>query len=204
MTPGLSDHSPLVIRSDLETNQGGMPFKIFNHMADHKEFELTTASDIAGEIRKIYTSLVGSTDPTLKGVDLAIVRKGPTITDDAAISLIQLVTTQEIDAALSGIDVSKAPGLDVVTLVPKIKNSSRITEVRPIACCYVVYKIIAKILTARMQPIVGNIINGSKAGFIPGRSIADNILLASELIKGYNRKYISPRCMIKILFKESV
>lgn len=41
-------------------------------------------------------------------------------------------------------------------------------------------------------------INASQAGFIPGRSIADNILLASELIKGYSSKHISPRCMLKI------
>lgn len=45
---------------------------------------------------------------------------------------------------------------------------------------------------------MGTVVNESQAGFIPGRSIPDNILLASELIKGYSRKHISPRCTIKI------
>lgn len=33
---------------------------------------------------------------------------------------------------------------------------------------------------------------------MPGRLINDNILLASELIKGYNRKHMTPRAIIKI------
>ena len=41
-------------------------------------------------------------------------------------------------------------------------------------------------------------VNDAQAGFIPGKHIADNILLATELIKGYTNKGISPRCMIKV------
>lgn len=33
---------------------------------------------------------------------------------------------------------------------------------------------------------------------VAGRQILENILIAFELIKGYDRKYVSPRCMIKI------
>lgn len=71
-------------------------------------------------------------------------------------------------------------------------------DYKPIACCYVIYKLISKVLTSRPLTVVGDVVSDAQTGFIPGRSIVDNILLASELIKGYTRKHISPRSMIKI------
>lgn len=38
--------------------------------------------------------------------------------------------------------------------------------------------------------------------FVPRRIIADNILLNHELVKGYARKYISPRFMIKVALRK--
>ncbi|XP_060200869.1 uncharacterized protein LOC132629158 [Lycium barbarum] len=45
---------------------------------------------------------------------------------------------------------------------------------------------------------MGDIIDGSQAAFVPRRVITDNILLSHELVKGYTRKGVSARCMIKI------
>ena len=71
-------------------------------------------------------------------------------------------------------------------------------EYSPIACCTVIYKIISKVLTRRMRDFMPDIICESQAGFIPGRKIADNIILAHELVKTYTRKNISPRNVLKI------
>lgn len=38
LNPGLSDHSPLLLKCTPSQNQGGRPFKFFN-MADHDEFD---------------------------------------------------------------------------------------------------------------------------------------------------------------------
>lgn len=46
--------------------------------------------------------------------------------------------------------------------------------------------------------MVPSIICEAQAGFIPGRRIGDNIILAHELIKGYKKKHKSPGCMLKI------
>ncbi|XP_070040642.1 uncharacterized protein [Nicotiana tomentosiformis] len=59
-------------------------------------------------------------------------------------------------------------------------------------------EIIAKILASRMQPMISDIIYQAHADFISERKIADNIILAHELVKSYTRKQVSPRCMIKI------
>lgn len=42
------------------------------------------------------------------------------------------------------------------------------------------------------------LVDNSQAVFVPGRVITDNILLSHELVKGYGRKGIFPRCMLKV------
>lgn len=59
-----------------------------NILYDATGNRLTTASDIAREIRQFYTSLVGTAASSLQGVDLNIVRKGNIISNDAANNLI--------------------------------------------------------------------------------------------------------------------
>ncbi|XP_056697358.1 uncharacterized protein [Spinacia oleracea] len=90
-----------------------------------------------------------------------------------------------------------------ITLIPKVPNPTRVKEYRPIACCNVVYKIVSKILTTRMQGVIGQVVSECQSGFIPERQISDNILLATELTKGYTRAHLSPRCMLKIDLKKA-
>lgn len=92
----------------------------------------------------------------------------------------------------------KAINCTTLTLIPKIPNPTTVKDYRPIACCTVLYKLISKVLAARLQKVMSYIISEAQAGFVPGRGIADNIVLAHELVKSYNRKHISPRCMIKV------
>lgn len=46
--------------------------------------------------------------------------------------------------------------------------------------------------------MIATIISDAQSGFIPGRKTADNIIMASELVKAYSRKHISPLYMLKI------
>ncbi|XP_055833691.1 uncharacterized protein LOC129902472 [Solanum dulcamara] len=97
----------------------------------------------------------------------------------------------------------RAVNCTTITLVPKIPNPQNVKEFRHIACCTIMYKITSKVLDARMQKVIPAIINEAQAGFVPGRRIADNIIMAHELVKAYSRKHISPRCMIKIVIKKA-
>ncbi|XP_021744067.1 uncharacterized protein LOC110710117 [Chenopodium quinoa] len=90
-----------------------------------------------------------------------------------------------------------------ITLVPKVLSASHVKDFRPIACCTVVYKLISKVITARLAAVIGEVIDDAQTGFIPGKHIGDNILLATELIKGYDHKFISPRCMVKVDLKKA-
>lgn len=82
-------------------------------------------------------------------------------------------------------------------LVPKISQAIA-KDFRFIACYTIIYKIISKIITHRMQSIMHEVFSPSQAEFIP-----DNILLATKLIRGYTRKHLSARCVIKVDTKKA-
>ncbi|KAL2226576.1 UNVERIFIED_CONTAM: putative mitochondrial protein [Sesamum indicum] len=86
----------------------------------------------------------------------------------------------------------------LLALIPKVHNPMTVGDFRPISCCNVLYKIIAKLLVQRLSVVLDKLINPSQAAFIPGRSIGDNILLAQELFTGYNQTRLPPRCALKV------
>ncbi|KAK4381148.1 hypothetical protein Sango_2996100 [Sesamum angolense] len=49
-----------------------------------------------------------------------------------------------------------------------------------------------------MQRVLPLLIDYSQNAFVPGHSITDNILLAQELLAGYNQKRLPLRCTIKV------
>lgn len=86
----------------------------------------------------------------------------------------------------------------VVTLIPKGEHAKNIRDFRPIAGCTVFLKIISKVLTNRMRSIMPDVISKNQAAFVVGQDIHNHIHLAYELLKGYERKNGTPRCMFQI------
>lgn len=84
-----------------------------------------------------------------------------------------------------------------LTLVPKVPNPTCMTDFRPIACCTVVYKCVSKILVNRLKLFIPDFISLNQSAFVQNRSNGGNILKAHELVKGYHRVRINPRCAIK-------
>lgn len=87
---------------------------------------------------------------------------------------------------------------EVITLVPKKSDASNIGDFRPISLCNVIYKTITKFFANRLKLVVDEVVGIEQGAFIPGRDITDNILIAHELVKHYERKWLSPRACIKV------
>lgn len=75
-----------------------------------------------------------------------------------------------------------------VTLIPKCQNPETLNNYRPISLCNSVYKIISKIIVARIRPALGKLISPVQSAFVPGRRGMDNVLIAQELLYSLDRK----------------
>ncbi|CAL1357332.1 unnamed protein product [Linum trigynum] len=85
-----------------------------------------------------------------------------------------------------------------LALIPKVQNADCMKQFRPISCCNILYKCIAKVLANRLREVLPIVISQNQSAFIKGRLISDNVLLAHEMVRLYNRKAISPRCALKV------
>lgn len=79
-----------------------------------------------------------------------------------------------------------------------MKNPLKVIDYRPISCCNVIYKIISKIITNRIKPVLNDLVDMNQSAFIPGRQISDNILLAQEFMRGYTWRSGVRKCTFKI------
>nr|XP_027096084.1 uncharacterized protein LOC113715980 [Coffea arabica] len=86
----------------------------------------------------------------------------------------------------------------LIVLIPKVTGAAKWQEFRPISLCNQSSKIISKVLTNRLNLILPNLISSWQSGFVPGRSIADNILVAQELAQDIDRKLTCPNLMLKL------
>jgi hypothetical protein len=88
----------------------------------------------------------------------------------------------------------------VIVMIPKVDNPEEVSQFRPIFICNVVYKIISKMLAARLKVILPDIIFPTQNAFILGRLITDNVLVAYECVHKIKnkRKGKSGLCAVKL------
>ena len=85
-----------------------------------------------------------------------------------------------------------------IALIPKMPEACRLSDYRPISCCNIVYKLISKIIANRLKPILAECVSPNQAAFLKGRSLGKNVLLATELIRDYNKSSCHKSAMLKI------
>ncbi|XP_073047522.1 uncharacterized protein [Primulina eburnea] len=96
----------------------------------------------------------------------------------------EIVHQDVLDAVLDFFRGSPMPQgftATTITLIPKVMGAQAWSDFRPISLCNVTNKIISKLLYSRLKVVAERLVSWNQSGFVPGRVISDNILLAQEL-----------------------
>ena len=69
-----------------------------------------------------------------------------------------------------------------ITLIPKLKNSERVSDFRLISLCYILYKLISKVLVNHMKSLLPYVVSKFQSAFQSDRAISNNIVVAFEML----------------------
>ncbi|KAG6510221.1 hypothetical protein ZIOFF_028230 [Zingiber officinale] len=97
-----------------------------------------------------------------------------------------------------GGSLPKGMATTTLVLIPKIGCVQEWKDFRPISLCNVSNKIISKVLANKLRKILGKIISPSQSGFVKGRLISDNVLLAQELHHKLNHHVRGGNLVLKL------
>ncbi|XP_022897441.1 uncharacterized protein LOC111411107 [Olea europaea var. sylvestris] len=138
--------------------------------------------------------IAAETNHACDPIDLNILREGPSLSPEQANSLIKDISPQEIKEALSNIGDEKSPGPDGYSscFFKKAWETIEGDFVNAIIEFFDTGSLL------RLAPILGSIIDNAQAAFVKERSLVENVHLTLEPLKQYNRKRVSPRCLLKI------
>ena len=90
----------------------------------------------------------------------------------------------------------------IINLIPKRnKDIYEVKSWRPVTVLCNDYKILAKLIANRLQLVAQELIGVQQNGFIPGRSIAFNILKTVEIVSYLNKKHL-PGIVVMVDFEK--
>ncbi|GJT20548.1 hypothetical protein Tco_0890485 [Tanacetum coccineum] len=121
--------------------------------------------------------------------------------EQGAAHMVRMVTDREIKDAMFSMGDEKSPGPDGFSAAffffkRRLDNVGVDCLFRVVTFCIsVLAKIVANRITQWFEP---NLVSPNQSAFIPGRSIADNILLTQELMHNYHLDRGPSRCAFKV------
>lgn len=90
--------------------------------------------------------------------------------------------SEAILSILNGEGLTPSLNFTFIALIPIKCNAEFISNFRPISLFNVLYKLVSKVITNRLKPIMHAIISSNQSTFILGRLIMDNTMVAHELL----------------------
>lgn len=75
-----------------------------------------------------------------------------------------------------------------LVLIPKKEAVRGFNDLRPISLSTFMNKVISKVIQGRIEKVLHKIISPNQSGFVKGRKISKNILLAQEIVRDINKR----------------
>jgi hypothetical protein len=69
-----------------------------------------------------------------------------------------------------------------ITLIPKVARPSTLGEFRPISLLGCLYKVIAKVLAARLAKVMDSVVATTQSAFVKGRNLVDGVMVLNEVL----------------------
>ena len=74
-----------------------------------------------------------------------------------------------------------------IVLIPKVPGTEHVRDFHPILLSNSIYLIIAKVLANRLRKVLSPLISPLQSALLPGRQMADSIVLAEEIVAAWQR-----------------
>ncbi|XP_062118979.1 uncharacterized protein LOC133832684 [Humulus lupulus] len=214
----VSDHCAIILKHIPVQKEGLRPFRFYNMWTGHPNFKITVMNSwnqplksegrgleqissklhrLKYEMKRFNWRVIGDIVKiaTSGHIDSSVLNLGLIVNLEDQVELIKPFSYQDVKTAMLSINAINSPGPDGFGAVSHPTNAS---EYRPIACFNTLYKCISKMLCNRLTSILPKLVNQNQGAFVKNRSLAHNVLIPQDLIKGYNRKQSSPHCLMKI------
>ncbi|WMV42054.1 hypothetical protein MTR67_035439 [Solanum verrucosum] len=106
--------------------------------------------------------------------------------------------TNAFYAFFCGANLPKWLNHTCIAMIPKVNSPQSFSDMRPISLCNVISKKSSKVLNSRLSKILPSLISNNQSGFIKGRSIIENVLLAQEIIQDIDKLNFNGNVVLKL------
>ena len=129
------------------------------------------------EITQVFFAMPRNKAPGPDGFPVEFFLEAWTIVKDSVVAAIR-------EFFISG-HLGKGFNATAITLIPKVIGADQLFQFRHVACCTTIYKVITRLISARLKLFIDDAVQANQVGFIKGRLLCENVLLASELVDNF-------------------
>ncbi|XP_060183329.1 uncharacterized protein LOC132613329 [Lycium barbarum] len=159
-------------------------------MVEHEDNNRLCSLPDEIEIRQAVFDLNPNSAPDLDGFGGCFYQSCWQIIKDDMVDFVQ--------SFFRGANLTKFYTSTCLVLISKVEHPASFTEFRPISLSNFTNKILSKILSSRLLPMLNKLTSENQSDFIPSRMITENILLAQEVIHDIRKENEGGNMVLKL------